>query len=68
MIIGVTTFAAGTSFLTNLLQNYDNESGKLQEKMMKLDYINREHKLPLKLYENIKRSIRYECNSHADEI
>ena len=29
MVIGVTAFAAGTSFLTNLLQNYDQENSKL---------------------------------------
>ena len=29
MVIGVTAFAAGTSFFTNLLQNYDHENSVL---------------------------------------
>ena len=59
MVIGVTAFAAGTSFFTNLLQNYDQENSKLQEQVLKLNRIYKEFKLPLKLYENVKRSLCY---------
>ena len=59
MIVGVMAFAMGTSFLTNLIQNYDNENGRLQEKMANLDKIYKDYQLPLKLYENVKRSLRY---------
>ena len=33
MVIGVTAFAAGTSSLTNLIQSYDQENSKLEEKV-----------------------------------
>lgn len=68
MMIGVTAFAAGTSFLTNLLQNYDQENGHLQEKVMKLDKIYKEYKLPLKLYENVKRSLCYQYSNDYDDL
>lgn len=38
MCVGVTAFAAGTSTLTNVLQNYDSENNKLDEK---LDLLNK---------------------------
>ena len=68
MIIGVTAFAAGTSFLTNLIQNYDQEDGRLQEKVIKLNKIYKEYQLPLKLYENVKRSLRYQYTNDVDDL
>lgn len=59
MIVGVTAFAAGTSTLTNLLQTYDTENKLLQEKVDILNRIKKEYYLPLKLYENVKKSIKY---------
>lgn len=54
MCLGVTAFAAGTSELTNLLSNYDQENAKLQEKFHILNRIYKEFSLPLDLYENAK--------------
>jgi len=34
MVIGVTAFAAATSFITNLLSSYDTENAKLQENIV----------------------------------
>lgn len=39
MCLGVTAFAAGTSELTTLLQTYDNENTRLQEKILILNRI-----------------------------
>lgn len=59
MVIGVTAFAAGTSSLTNLLQSYDQENAKLEEKVQLLNRIYKEYQLPLRLYENVKKSLKY---------
>ena len=59
MVIGVTAFAAGTSSLTNLLQSYDTENAILQEKVLMLGRIYKEYCLPLSLYENVKKSLKY---------
>lgn len=47
MIVGVTSFAAGTSTLTNLLQTFDMENKNVQEKIEVLNRIYNEYYLPL---------------------
>ena len=68
MCVGVTAFAAGTSTLTNLLQNYDSENNKIKEKVDVLNRIYTDYGLPLALYENCKKSIRYQYNNDNEEI
>lgn len=68
MIVGVTAFAAGTSTLTNLLQSYDTENKILQDKVNILNRIKKEYYLPLKLYENIKKSIKYQYKNDIEEM
>lgn len=53
------SFAAGTSELTTLLQNYDQENATLHEKVYQLNKLYKECALPLKLYEEIKQSMKY---------
>ena len=59
MVVGVTAFAAATSSLTNLLQSYDMDNSKLEEKIQMLNRIYKEYCLPLKLYENVKKSLKF---------
>ena len=68
MCVGVTAFAAGTSTLTNLIQNYDTENKAMQEKIDVLNRIYKEYFLPLKLYENVKKSIKYQFQNDIDDI
>ena len=63
MCIGVTAFAAGTSELTMLLQTYDQENARLQEKIIVLNRLYKEYQLPLSIYENVKQSIRYQYSN-----
>ena len=68
MCVGVTAFAAGTSELTNLLQTYDQENSRLQEKIFILNRIYKEYNLPLNVYENVKQSIRYQFKNDIEEL
>ena len=68
MILGVTAFAAGTSELTNLIQNFDHENAQLKEQLFFLNRLYKEYCLPLSLYENIKHSIQSQCNDDIEEL
>ena len=68
MIVGVTAFAAGTSTLTNLLQTYEIENKAISEKLDVLNRIKKEYYLPLKLYENVKKSIKYQHNNDIEDM
>lgn len=68
MVVGVTAFAAGTSTLTNLLQTYDIENKVLEHKIDILNRIKKEYYLPLKLYENVKKSIKYQYKNDIEEM
>lgn len=57
--MGVAAFAYGTSTFTNLLQNYDADNKKLNRNIEILNKIKKDHKLPLELYENVKRSLKF---------
>ena len=68
MIGGVTAFAAGTSTLTNILSTFDLEDKSLQDKIDTLNEIYNDYYLPLQLYENVKKSIKYQHNTDMDHI
>ena len=68
MFVGVTAFAAGTSTLTNLLQTYDTENKNMQEKVDVLNRIYKEYFLPLTLYENVKKSIKYQYKNDIEDM
>ena len=68
MIIGVTAFAAGTSTLTNLLQYYDSDNKLLEEKIDILNRIKSEYFLPLKLYDNVKKSIKFQYKNDIEDM
>lgn len=68
MCVGVTAFAAGTSTLTNLLTTYDQVDKKYNDKVQILNRIYKEYRLPLKLYENTKRSIKFSFTHDLEEM
>lgn len=68
MCVGVTAFAAGTSTLTNLLQTFDQEDKNLQDKIDMLNKIYNDYCLPLQLYENVKKSIKYYHKTDIEDI
>lgn len=68
MCLGVTAFAAGTSTLTNLLQNYNVECAYLDEKIEQLNKIHMDYCLPLKLYDNVKKSISHVKNNDLEDM
>lgn len=68
MVVGVTAFAAGTSTLTNLLQTFDQENKNMQEKIDILNRIYKEYYLPLQLYENVKKSIKFQYKNDIEDM
>lgn len=68
MIAGVTAFAMGTSAMTNLIQTYDHENSKLQERVVILNRIYKEFCLPLRLYENVKKSLKLHYKDDIDDL
>lgn len=68
MCVGVTAFAAATSTLTNLLQTYDMDNKEISEKVDILNRIKKEYFLPIKLYENVKKSIKYQHNNNIEDM
>jgi len=67
MIAGVAAFAYGTSTFTNLLQNYDTDTQKLNKNIEILNKIRSDHKIPLELYENVKRSLKFQFDNDIDD-
>ena len=68
MCVGVTAFAAGTSTLTNLIQNVDTEDKSLNDKIEMLNRLYQDYCLPLQLYENVKKSIKYQYKRDIEDI
>ena len=68
MIAGVTAFATGTSAMTNLINTYDHENARLQQKVMLLNRIYKDFFLPLKLYEDVKKSLKYQYKQDIDDV
>ena len=54
--------------MTNLLQTYEIENKAISEKLDVLNRIKKEYYLPLKLYENVKKSIKYQHNNDIQDM
>ena len=67
MLVGVAAFSTVTSAITNLLTNYDQENQKLNKNLELLNRIYKEHNLPLELFEDVKRSIKFQFNNDIEE-
>ena len=61
-IIGVSGFAFASSSLTSIITNYDQTNAEYQQKVDILNKIYKKHKLPFKLYINLKKAIGFNNN------
>lgn len=68
MIIGVILFSFASGALASILQNYDNSNALYQEKMVVLNKIYKEFKLPLELFIKIKKSMGYESKKDMHDL
>jgi hypothetical protein len=67
MLVGVAAFSTGTSAITNLLTNYDQENQKLNKNLDILNKIKNQYSLPLDVYEDVKRSIKFQFKNDIEE-
>ena len=67
MLVGVAAFSTGTSAITNLLTNYDQENQKLNKNIEILNKFHKSHELPLEVFEDVKRSIKFQFNHDIEE-
>lgn len=58
MVIGVVAFSFASGTLSSILQNYDEQNAKQEDKMNILRKLQKDYSLPLDLYTRIKQSIR----------
>lgn len=56
-IIGVIGFAYASSALTSIITNLDQTNSELKHKIAIIDRIRNEHKIPFKLYLELKKTI-----------
>lgn len=68
MIIGVIAFSFATGSLASILQNYDVQNAKFQEKVLILNRIYKNYFLPLDLYQRLKQSMRYNYAQDIDDL
>lgn len=68
MIIGVISFSFANGSLASIIQNYDQSNAIYQEKMIVLNRIYKEFKLPLDLFIKIKKSMGYESQQDMNEL
>ena len=67
-LLGVIGFTTGTSFMTSLINSYDVQNQKLSDRIVVLNRIYKEYCLPLKLYERVKKSLKYKFNKDTDDL
>ena len=68
MILGVIGFSFASGSLASILQNVDTQSTNLEEKLFTLNKIHREYYLPLKLYIELKQSLKYSQKKDIDDL
>lgn len=67
-IIGVISFSFASGALASILQNYDVQNAKLQEKVLILNRIYKDYYLPLDLYTRLKQSMKYNYAQDMDDL
>jgi hypothetical protein len=60
MITGVILFSFASGALASIIQNFDSSNAFYQEKLLVLNKIYKEFKLPLELFIKIKKAMGYE--------
>ena len=68
MILGVIGFSFASGSLASILQNVDTQSTHLEEKLFTLNRIYKEYYLPLKLYTELKQSLKYSQKKDIDDL
>lgn len=68
MIFGVMIFSIANGQLASIIQNYDSSNATHQEKLVTLNKIYKDYKLPLELFINIKKSVGYENQKNIHDI
>lgn len=68
MLIGVISFSFATGALSSIMQNYDQASAKLQERITILNRIYKDYFLPLDLYERLRQIVKYDYNKDQNDI
>ena len=68
MLAGVILFNTAASIFTKLLQTYDTSNANFQEKVVILNRIYKDFFMPLKLYERVKKSLKYKQKKDIDDL
>lgn len=68
MIAGVVSFSFASGSLASIIQNYDNTNAILQERLVLLNKVYKEYKLPLELFIKIKKSMGYESKQDMHDL
>lgn len=68
MIIGVVSFSFANGSLASIIQNFDHSNAQYQEKLIVLNRIYKEYKLPLDLFIKIKKSMGYESQKQMNDL
>ena len=68
MVFGAIAFSVASGSLASLMKNYDSSQADYQEKLVVLNKIHKEHKLPLDLYIKIKKSLGYEVQKNIKDL
>lgn len=68
MIVGVVSFSFANGSLASIIQNYDNSNAQYQERLVTLNKIYKEYKLPLDLFVKIKKAMGYESKRDMQDM
>lgn len=68
MVIGVVSFSFASGTLASIIQNYDVQNAKQEDKMNILNKIHKDYSLPIDLYTRIKQCVKQEGNQEMDEL
>ena len=67
-IIGVIGFAFASSSLTSIITNIDQTNSEQHQKITIINRIRQEHKIPFRLYNNLKKNVEPGDHKVSDEI
>ena len=68
MVIGVVSFSFANGSLASIIANYDNRNAFYAEKLNILQKAQKEYKIPLDLFIQLKKSIKFESQKDLDDL
>ena len=68
MVFGVIAFSFANGSLASIMQNYDQTNARYQERLVTLNKIYKDYKLPLDLYIKLKKSMFYENKKDIHDL